>query len=135
MKAAFATLIIFIFSFTMVARMTICVENIPAYFMPLLDDIYLVGSCNDWNPSSSEHLFQEGGGNCQIGISRTLGKVIEFKFTRGDRTSVETNKEGSFLSDRTLVFEDQGEFSFGLESFSYCGCIHLGWSTIGFNSG
>ncbi|MGB1033317.1 MAG: alpha/beta hydrolase-fold protein, partial [Flavobacteriales bacterium] len=106
MKSLFTTVTFLLFAFAMVAQMTVIVDDVPAYFMPQWDNIYLAGNFNNWNAGDDNYLMQPSNEGYSITISGTPGEEIAFKFTRGTWESVETQADGSFLADRTTLFQD-----------------------------
>lgn len=88
------------------AQMTIEVTSIPQ-LTPLLDDIYIAGSFNDWNPSDLNFKLQEQDGVYSVVIPSQTQSNITFKFTRGTGWStVEGSSTGSYIPDRTIDFEN-----------------------------
>lgn len=75
------------------------IDSFPAS-TPLGEPIYLSGNFNNWNPIDPEfivHRNSTGGGTVEI--PNGLGE-LEFKFTRGDWTSVEVDSCGNDISNR-----------------------------------
>lgn len=82
------------------AQVTLMVNAIPAN-TPATDDIYVAGSFQGWNPGSAAHRLTHD--TLQNIHFLTLGGVssnIEFKFTRGDWTRVESDANGNFVPNR-----------------------------------
>ncbi len=89
------------------AQMTIQISSVPFYYTPLLDTIFVSGTFNDWNADSTDFIMNEDSdGTYAISIYGTEGESIEFKFTRGDWSSVETQQGGAFLPNRTAIYHD-----------------------------
>ena len=86
------------------AQMTMRITEIPQYFMPVLDTIYISGDFNLWNPADTNYIMtKDFDGNYIIELSGVDGDVIEFKFTRGDWDRTETLLNGDFLPNRVEV--------------------------------
>ncbi len=89
------------------AQMTIQISSVPFYYTPLLDTIFVSGTFNDWNADSTDFIMNEdSNGIYVISIYGTDGEPIEFKFTRGDWSSVETQQGGAFLPNRSAIYHD-----------------------------
>ncbi len=99
--------IFFMFCEQLIAQMTIRVTDIPQYFMPVLDSVFIAGTFNAWNPSDPMFaLEQDFDGSYFIDLTGTAGETIEFKFTRGDWDRGETTLAGGFITNRIETFED-----------------------------
>jgi len=91
---------------TTIAQMTIQVTSTPQ-LTPILDDIYVAGSFNDWNPADENFKLSSSGNVWSVVIPSQIEPSITFKFTRGtDWDTVEGNTMGGFLPDRTLSFQN-----------------------------
>jgi len=85
------------------AQLRIQVTAIPAN-TPASASIYLAGNFNNWNPSDANSILEpQGNGQFSITIDPTPG-TLEFKFTRGDWSTVEGNASGGFLPNRTYEY-------------------------------
>jgi len=71
----------------------------------------MAGSMNDWNPADSDYQFYKNNdGHWQLFLgAQPEGTEIEFKFTRGDMSTVEIGPNGEEIPNRTLVFGN-GQF-------------------------
>lgn len=84
-------------------QLTINITSVPASTPPG-DDIYIAGNFNNWNPGLATYkLINNGNGTFTITFSPTAG-TLEFKFTRGSWATVEGNAAGTFIPNRTLVY-------------------------------
>ena len=85
------------------SQLTINVTSIPEN-TPIGDTIYIAGNFNGWKSGDSNFmLVNNGDGTFQITFTPTLG-TLEYKFTRGDWTSVEGNEQGQDILNRTLSY-------------------------------
>ncbi|BAV07889.1 alpha-glucosidase [Filimonas lacunae] len=68
-----------------------------------LDDIYVTGSFNNWNPGEDKYKLKPFGPTRRAIVLKDLpaGKY-EFKFTRGSLDKVETTAKGEDISNRTI---------------------------------
>lgn len=104
MKNALLSLLILI-SMAANAQVTIKVTATPDYYTPLLDNIYISGNFNNWDAADQNYLLTPDlNGNYSATINSTNGTQIEYKFTRGDWSSVETNQDGTYLPNRTFTY-------------------------------
>lgn len=86
------------------AYMTILVNATPQ-LTPLLDDIYIAGSMNDWNEGSEDfQLIHNNDGTWSINLEGIQNETIEFKFTRGSWAKVEGNTLGAYMPNRSATF-------------------------------
>ncbi|RNA01519.1 T9SS C-terminal target domain-containing [Brachionus plicatilis] len=78
------------------------IVQVPRYYTPLRDDIFIAGSFNNWSPNHSRYKFNR--------LSNNLFKLVidlpqgdhEYKFTRGTWSSGEANSNGDFMANRIL---------------------------------
>ena len=97
--------IIGMLSFTACQRMRIEVGNIPLN-TPEGAAIYATGNFNNWNPADPDYKLQLDPQR-QVWFTEIplgFGKV-NYKFTRGDWTSVEVDSCGSDILDRNLLYD------------------------------
>ena len=83
------------------AQFTIVVSSYPAN-TPANDPIHIAGDFQNWDPASAAHIltYNSGSDTYSIDIPANTG-AIEFKFTRGSWTTVESNASGQFIANRT----------------------------------
>lgn len=80
--------------------LTITLTAIPSN-TPSSANIYIAGSFNNWSENNPNFVMQpQGNGTRQITLLNVSG-TIEFKFTRGTWTAVESNAQGNFMPNRT----------------------------------
>jgi hypothetical protein len=82
-------------------RVTVILTNIPENTPPGAD-IYLVSNLNGWDPGDRNYLMMKNAdGTYSISIP-IQEKTMEFKFTRGDWSTVEADSYGFDILNRTL---------------------------------
>jgi predicted alpha/beta superfamily hydrolase len=90
------------------AQMTIKVVATPQ-LTPLLDDIYIAGSFNDWQAGDVAYVLSDQNGILSVDITAQEGEQLEFKFTRGTWQTVEGNVQGAYIPNRTLTYHANDE--------------------------
>ena len=83
------------------AQVTLKITSIPSN-TPSGAVIYVAGSFNAWNPSSTP-MTPDGMGNFVYTVPEGSGNA-GYKFTRGSWNTVEGNANGQYLPDRTFGF-------------------------------
>lgn len=70
--------------------------------------IYVTGTFNSWNPGDPSYLmtYDETTKRYEVNLPIGFG-TIEYKFTRGDWTTVETDPCGGELKNRRLVYGEE----------------------------
>ncbi len=101
MKKLFSLLILLTACSMLQAQVTLKITSIPSN-TPAGAVIYVAGSFNGWNPSSTP-MVADGNGNYTYIIAESSGSV-EYKFTRGSWATVEGNAEGKYLPNRKFSF-------------------------------
>ena len=86
------------------AQLSLQVTNVPQYYTPIFDDIYVAGTFNNWNPKDSTAKLVYNGTTWSMSFQLTVGQNYEYKFTRGSWATVETKADGSFLPNRNYTF-------------------------------
>ena len=85
------------------AQVTFTLTSVPAS-TPANATLYMAGSFNSWNPGSAAHaLTKNADGTYQITLPQSTG-TIEYKFTRGAWSSVETNATNGSVPNRSYTF-------------------------------
>lgn len=106
LAACILFLIIFSASGILTAQMTIEVSSVPQ-LSPMLDQIYIAGSFNDWAPADAAFMLTQTNGNWNVVINGTENETVEFKFMRdGGWSMVEANSSGAYIPNRSLVFHN-----------------------------
>lgn len=122
-------LLLFTFSLVSIysqAQVTIEVTSIPFYYTPLLDNIYISGNFNNWDVADQNYVLTKNlNGTYSTTINSTNGTNIEFKFTRGDWTTVETQLDGNYLPNRTFTYSNGSTISCQIDNWEDM----LGWHT------
>ncbi|MBU0763852.1 MAG: T9SS type A sorting domain-containing protein [Bacteroidetes bacterium] len=90
---------------TMNAQVTVKIDTVPRYYTPLLDDIYIAGDFNGWNAGDQAYKLTKSGNVYSIQLNLLQGAYVEYKFTRGDWSSVETQTDGTFLPNRNFTVQ------------------------------
>lgn len=86
-------------------QMTLRVTDVPQYFTPILDTLFVAGNFNGWASGDPAYqLMLQPDGSYTVTVDGAEGDTLEYKFTRGDWARVETQSDGSFLSNRISFF-------------------------------
>ena len=103
-KISFIFLLITI-SLSSIAQVTFVIESFPEN-TPDDDFIYIVGSMNNWNPGDENYKLQKNSEDkWQITLeAQDQGSNIEFKFTRGDWSTVEKGANGEEIPNRQFTY-------------------------------
>lgn len=82
------------------AQLTIIVDQIPEN-TPENDNIYIAGDFQGWDPGNPAHILTEDTSQDihYIVLPADIGD-IQFKFTRGDWSRVESDENGKYISNR-----------------------------------
>jgi hypothetical protein len=101
-----------LFLAAMVVMLTSCyqmrveVQQIPSN-TPENADIYIAGEFNNWDPGDDRFILEQQGDSLYyIDLPRGIG-MMEYKFTRGDWTSVEKDKCGYEIENRMLEYSSE----------------------------
>ncbi len=84
------------------AQLTLIVDSVPHFFTPLLDDVYVAGTFNNWNPGDANYKLNKNI-NGTYSINITGSGLMEYKFTRGNWGNNETLNNGNQLPNRTYT--------------------------------
>ena len=76
------------------------VNQLPKYYTPFNEDIYISGSFNNWSPNSTR-LIRINKDLYQIDLDLSVG-THQFKFNRGSWSNGECNSDGSFMANRQI---------------------------------
>jgi enterochelin esterase-like enzyme len=111
------------------AVLFVCISNLQAqYSLRLvvtstatkkLDDIYIAGSFNNWNPGDSKYKLKPFGATRKAIVLKDLpaGKY-EFKFTRGNWKTVETTAKGEGIPNRVYDLTEDASADITIEGWS-----------------
>lgn len=86
----------------MTGQVTLLVEGLPEN-TPSTDDIYVSGDFEGWTGGQDAYRLAHDQGKHKIILPRSE-ETIHFKFTRGSWESVESDKEGRQLDNRSFSF-------------------------------
>lgn len=76
------------------------VNQVPKYYTPFNEDIYVSGTFNNWSPNAHK-LTKITNDLFQIELDLSVG-THQFKFTRGSWSNGECNSDGSFMANRQI---------------------------------
>ena len=107
-KKGITCLLFFYFAFVAQAQITFKITDAPAYYTPILDDIYIAGTFNNWNPADPAAKLIYNGSTWSLSLPLVAGQTYEYKFTRGSWASVEAKADGSYLPNRSYTFNGGG---------------------------
>ena len=88
-----------------IGQVTFIINDIPDY-TPTEDLIYLAGDLNGWDPGNPDFVLTKNS-NEQWEITlpnEPSGTTIQFKFTRGDWSTVEKGAQGEEIANREFVY-------------------------------
>lgn len=113
-------------SLLLFAQATIKITSIPQYYTPLLDTIFIAGNFNNWSAADTSYrMIHQPDDSYTINISASPGSTIEYKFTRGNWNTVETQLDGSYLPNRSFVYNGSSMVINQVENWNDM----LGWHT------
>ncbi len=108
------------------SQVTIRITDVPRYYTPLTDTIFLTGTVDNWEANNSTYMMiKQTDGSYQIELNSIYGTLIEFKFTRGSFSSVETQLDGTYLPNRSFNFVSGQTINCQIANWSDM----LGWHT------
>jgi len=82
------------------------------------DDIFLTGNFNNWNPSDIEYRLKPFGRNRKAIVLKDLAAgSYQFKFTRGNWGTVETNPRGIDLANREIQLTSDTSINIAVEGW------------------
>lgn len=72
-----------------------------------LDDVFITGSFNNWNPGEAKYKLQPFGRGRKAIVLKDIadGTTLEFKLTRGTFAKVETTAKGVDITNRTVLVD------------------------------
>lgn len=84
-----------------------------------LDDIFLGGNFNNWNPTDKNYKLKPFGTTRKAIVLKTVpaGKY-EFKFTRGNWNKVETTAKGEAIANRSIELNSDTTIDINIEGWS-----------------
>jgi predicted alpha/beta superfamily hydrolase len=110
--------IILILSHTLNAQYTLKIELTSLPFSSKTDIVYMAGNFNGWNPQDEKRkITKNEKGRFNIQLTGINPGIYEFKFTRGDWATVETDLHGKDISNRTLLIQSDTNVSFSIDAW------------------
>ena len=101
--AAYLFLLVLVLMLSSCYEMTVQVEKMPSN-TPADDPVYISGNFNNWDPGDDRYILQKvGESTYEVKLPRGVGP-LEYKFTRGDWTTVEKDICGFEIENRVLVY-------------------------------
>ncbi len=87
-------------------RISLTLEKVPTN-TPKGAQIYVAGSFNNWNPGDPNYLMDWDNVTQTYSVNLPIGfGSVEYKFTRGDWTTVETDACGGELANRRINYSN-----------------------------
>jgi hypothetical protein len=98
-------------------EMTVQVAKVPSN-TPEDEPIYITGNFNNWDPGDNRYVLQQAGDSLyEVKLPRGIGS-LEYKFTRGDWTTVEKDICGFEIDNRILVYGRSEEVTDTIRSWN-----------------
>jgi predicted alpha/beta superfamily hydrolase len=83
-----------------------------------LDDIYVAGNFNNWNPADPDYRLKPFGRNRKaIVLKDVAAGSYQFKFTRGNWRTVETDPKGADIANREVQLTADTSLSIAVEGW------------------
>jgi len=82
------------------------------------DSIFLAGNFNNWNPKDANYQLIKDNGSYFIEIKNVSAGAYEFKVTRGDWLTVETNSDGTSIDNRTVHIKSDTTLELTIKGWS-----------------
>jgi hypothetical protein len=76
-------------------------RQLPRFYTPLNDKIYLASSINQWRPDDKEFEFDRTTDSLIVDVKDT--RNLEFKITRGSWSTTETWADGTDRANRRIT--------------------------------
>ncbi|MES2656387.1 MAG: alpha/beta hydrolase-fold protein [Bacteroidota bacterium] len=96
-----STFILILFSVAITRAQVIITISSVSSNTPVNDTLYLAGNFNNWNAKSNPHAFTKNGNTYTLTIANSTTPA-EYKITRGSWATVEGDKNGNFIPNRTM---------------------------------
>lgn len=95
--------LLLLFVHTCFAQVTFVIESLPNA-TPASDTIFVCGSFNNWVPNDPKYAVQHQlNGQLSVTVPMPPQGKLEYKFTRGSWTKVETNEANAYINNRVLL--------------------------------
>jgi hypothetical protein len=99
-------------------RLTILLDNVPEN-TPKEDIIALASNLNSWDPDNASVFERDSSGDLYVTISRPPGVTkLEYKMTRGDLSTSESDEFGNELPNRTIEFGKKDTVKVNIEGWT-----------------
>ena len=99
-------------------KLTIKIDNVPAN-TPIDDIIAIASSFNSWDPDNASIFEVNSSGELCVTIDRPPGiNKIEYKMTRGDLSTSESDEFGNELPNRILEFGKKDTVTISIEGWA-----------------
>ena len=99
-------------------QITFIINDLPNY-TPLKDSIFITGNFNNWNPGDKNYCFNKAdNGSWIFQFENKLGN-FEYKFTRGNWSSVEGGEMGAKIENRQYEGEEGGSDTVSIQIVSW----------------
>ncbi|GAB6189920.1 hypothetical protein JCM30566_16620 [Marinitoga arctica] len=85
---------------------------------PENENIYIVGSFNDWNPGDENYVLEKSGNIGIVSLELEKGTEIEYKYTRGNWGTVEKDKDGGEIANRKAIADENKTIEDIVESWA-----------------
>ena len=104
-RLKYCIVVLLLFSSVVDAQVTFIISDMPETTPPE-DIIYIIGDFNGWDPGDPEYsLSINNQGNWEITlVAQFEGSSIEYKFTRGDLSTIEKGENGEEIANREFTF-------------------------------
>jgi hypothetical protein len=76
-------------------------RQLPRFYTPLNDKIYLASSFNEWKPDDKQFEFDRTSNTLIVDLKDT--RTLEFKITRGSWATTETWADGADRANRKIT--------------------------------
>lgn len=113
--------VVFIFSLILnapgsLAQTTFLIESLPDA-TPTADTIFICGTFNNWVPNDERYALERQL-NGQLAVTIPVsGDTLEYKFTRGSWTKVETDAANHYTANRKLFAGQSGKVSVTIDNW------------------
>ncbi|MES2656539.1 MAG: hypothetical protein V4620_13175 [Bacteroidota bacterium] len=95
--------------FSACTRKKLVITNVPTN-TPKGSQIFVAGNFNNWNPGDANYILKYNAADKTYWVDLPMGfGKIEYKFTRGDWTTTETDSCGGEFGNRTLLTADSSD--------------------------
>jgi len=107
MKISYTYILFLLFTSTFYAQATFVIDNLPVKTLTNTK-IYISGDFEGWSGGQENYKLKRIGNRYLITLPKT-SKTINFKFTKGNWNTVETDKNGKNLENRNYTFDKKND--------------------------